>query len=211
MKKTTVISCAFLDIGGVLLTDGWDHLARKRAATNFKLEWAEMEERHHLTFEIYEEGKITLEEYLSLVVFTEKRSFSRSQFRSFMFAQSKPFPEMIDLVMQLKDSLGMKIVIVSNEGRELNAHRIQKFKLNRLVDCFISSCFVHIRKPDVDIFRLALDVAQVEASQAVFIDNTPMFVEIAEGLGIQSILHVDCESTRARLSTLGLDIAETPQ
>ena len=210
MKKTTVISCAFLDIGGVLLTDGWDHLARKRAATNFKLEWAEMEERHHLTFEIYEEGKITLEEYLSLVVFTEKRSFSRSQFRSFMFAQSKPFPEMIDLVTQLKASLGLKIVIVSNEGRELNAHRIQKFKLNRLVDCFISSCFVHIRKPDVDIFRLALDVAQVEASQAVFIDNTPMFVEIAEGLGIQSILHVDCESTRARLSTLGLDIAESP-
>jgi putative hydrolase of the HAD superfamily len=128
-----------------------------------------------------------------------------------MFAQSKPFPEMIHLVTQLKDNLGLKIVIVSNEGRELNAHRIQKFKLNRLVDCFISSCFVHIRKPDVDIFRLALDVAQVEASQAVFIDNTPMFVEIAEGLGIQSILHVDCESTRARLSTLGLDIAETPQ
>jgi putative hydrolase of the HAD superfamily len=210
MKKTTAISCAFLEIGGVLLTDGWDHLARKRAATNFKLEWAEMEERHHLTFEIYEEGKITLEEYLSLVVFTEKRSFSRSQFRSFMFAQSKPFPEMIDLVMQLKDNMGMKIVIVSNEGRELNAHRIQKFKLSRLADCFISSCFVHIRKPDVDIFRLALDVAQVEASQAVFIDNTPMFVQIAEGLGMQSILHVDCKSTRARLSTLGLDIAESP-
>jgi len=210
MKKTTAISCAFLEIGGVLLTDGWDHLARKRAATNFKLEWAEMEERHHLTFEIYEEGKITLEEYLSLVVFTEKRSFSRSQFRSFMFAQSKPFPEMIHLVTQLKDNLGLKIVIVSNEGRELNAHRIQKFKLSRLADCFISSCFVHIRKPDVDIFRLALDVAQVEASQAVFIDNTPMFVQIAEGLGMQSILHVDCKSTRARLSTLGLDIAESP-
>ena len=206
MKKTTAISCALLDIGGVLLTDGWDHLARKRAATNFKLEWAEMEARHHLTFEIYEEGKITLEEYLSLVVFTEKRSFSRSQFRSFMFAQSKPFPEMIHLVTQLKDNLGLKIVIVSNEGRELNAHRIQKFKLNRLVDCFISSCFVHIRKPDVDIFRLALDVAQVEASQAVFIDNTPMFVEIAEGLGIQSILHTDCKSTRTMLSTLGLDV-----
>jgi putative hydrolase of the HAD superfamily len=211
MKKTTVISCAFLDIGGVLLTDGWDHLARKRAATNFKLEWAEMEERHHLTFEIYEEGKITLEEYLSLVVFTEKRSFSRSQFRSFMFAQSKPFPEMINLVTQLKDGLGLKIVIVSNEGRELNAHRIQKFKLDRLADCFISSCFVHLRKPDVDIFRLALNIAQVQASQAVFIDNTPMFVQIAEGLGIQSILHTDYKSTRASLSALGLNVAKSSQ
>jgi putative hydrolase of the HAD superfamily len=123
-----------------------------------------------------------------------------------MFAQSKPFPEMIDLVTQLKASLGLKIVIVSNEGRELNAHRVQKFKLNRLADCFISSCFVHMRKPDMDILRLALDIAQVEASQVVFIDNTPMFIKIAEGLGIQSILHTDCKSTRTMLSTLGLDV-----
>jgi putative hydrolase of the HAD superfamily len=123
-----------------------------------------------------------------------------------MFAQSKPFPEMIDLVTQLKDSMGLKIVIVSNEGRELNAHRVQKFKLNRLADCFISSCFVHMRKPDMDIFRLALDTAQVEASQVVFIDNTPMFIKIAEGLGIQSILHNDCKSTRTMLSALGLDV-----
>jgi putative hydrolase of the HAD superfamily len=211
MKKTTAISCAFLDIGGVLLTDGWDHLARRRAATNFKLEWAEMEERHHLTFEIFEEGKITLEEYLSLVVFHQKRTFTHNQFRRYMFAQSKPFPEMIELVSQLKQNLGLKIAIVSNEGRELNAYRIRKFKLDRFVDCFISSCYVHIRKPDADIFRLALDIAQVQPAQAVFIDNTPMFVQIAEGLGIQSILHTDCKSTRARLSALGLNVAESPQ
>jgi putative hydrolase of the HAD superfamily len=211
MKKTTAISCAFLDIGGVLLTDGWDHLARKQAAKNFKLEWSEMEERHHLTFEIYEEGKITLQEYLNLVVFHKKRPFTRNQFRRFMFAQSKPFPEMIALVAQLKHQLGMKIIIVSNEGRELNAHRIQKFKLDRFVDCFISSCFVHIRKPDVDIFKLALDIAQVQDSQTVYIDNTPLFVQIAEGLGIQSILHTYCKSTRASLSALGLNIVESPQ
>ncbi len=205
MKKATRITCIFLDIGGVLLTEGWDHLARRRAAKNFKLEWAEMEDRHHLTFEIYEEGKMTLEEYLNLVVLNEKRSFSRSQFRSFMFAQSKPFPEMIHLVTELKDSLGVKIVIVSNEGRELNAHRVQKFKLNRLADCFISSCFVHLRKPDAHLFRLALDIAQVRPAQAVFIDNTPMFVQIAKEMGIQGILHTDCKSTRAKLSGLGLN------
>ena len=90
MKKATAITCVFLDIGGVLLSDGWDHHARKRAATNFKLELAEMEDRHHLTFETYEEGKLTLEEYLDLVVFYRKRSFTRAQFRRFIFAQSKP-------------------------------------------------------------------------------------------------------------------------
>ena len=205
MKKATGITCVFLDIGGVLLTDGWDHLARRRAAKNFKLEWAEMESRHQLVFEIFEEGKITMEEYLSLVVFHQKRSFTRNQFRSYMFAQSKPFPEMIELVAKLKLNLRLKIAIVSNEARELNAYRIDKFGLDRLVDCFISSCFVHIRKPNADIFRMALDIAQVKPAQAVFIDNTPMFVQIAEGLGIQGILHTDCKSTQTKLSHLGLN------
>ena len=204
MKKATAITCVFLDIGGVLLTDGWDHLARRRAARNFKLEWAEMEDRHRLAFEIFEAGKISLEEYLSLVVFHQKRTFTRNQFRRYMFAQSKAFPEMIELVSQLKLNLGLKIAIVSNEARELNAYRIDKFRLNRVADCFISSCFVHIRKPDADIFRLALDIAQAPARQVLYIDNTPMFVQIAEGLGIRSILHTDYASTCAKLASFGL-------
>jgi putative hydrolase of the HAD superfamily len=155
----------FLDIGGVLLTDGWAHQARKRAARHFRLEWAEMEGRHHLTFDTYEEGKITLEENLDRVVFHQKRPFTPAQFRRFMFAQSKPYPEMIELFARLKIRLGLKIAVVGNAARELNSHRIRTFKLNRLVDSFISSCFVHIRKPDADIFRLALDVAQSPAEQ----------------------------------------------
>jgi putative hydrolase of the HAD superfamily len=204
MKKATAITCLFLDIGGVLLTDGWDHHARKRAATTFNLELAEMEERHHLTFETYEEGKLTLEEYLGLVGFYRKRSFTRTQFRRFIFAQSKPYPEMIELAAQLKVRHGLKIAVVSNEARELNEYRIQKFKLDRFVDFFISSCFLHIRKPDADIFRLALDIAQVPAHQVVFIDNTPMFVQIAEGLGIRGILHTGYTSTCTKLASFGL-------
>jgi putative hydrolase of the HAD superfamily len=138
-------------------------------------------------------------------VFHQKRTFTRNQFRRYMFAQSKAFPEMIELVAQLKSNLGLKIAIVSNEARELNAYRIERFSLDRLADCFISSCFVHIRKPDADIFKLALDIAQVQPAQAVFIDNTPMFVQIAQGLGIHGILHTDCQSTRAKLSHLGLN------
>ena len=202
--KATAITCLFLDIGGVLLTNGWDHHARKRAVTNFKLESAEMEDRHHLTFDTYEEGKLTLEEYLGRVVFCQKRTFTRAQFRRFMFAQSKPYPEMIELVRRLKARYGLKIVVVSNEARELNAYRIRKFKLDGFVDSFISSCFVHLRKPDADIFRLALDIAQAKAKQVVYIENTPMFVQIAEGLGIRSILHVDFKSTCAQLASYGL-------
>jgi putative hydrolase of the HAD superfamily len=204
MKKTTAITCVFLDIGGVLLTNGWDHHARKRAAAKFNLELAEMEGRHHLCFETCEEGKLTLEEYLGRVVFYQKRSFTRAQFRRFMFAQSKPYPRMIEMIAQLKVRHRLKIAVVSNEARELNAYRIRKFKLDGFVDFFISSCFVHVRKPDADIFRLALDIAQMPARQTVYIENTPMFVQIAEDLGIRGILHTDYMSTCEKLSSFGL-------
>ena len=130
------ITTLFLDVGGVLLTNGWDHHARRRAVKNFNLDWAEMEERHRLTFEIHEEGKLTFEEYLSLVVFYERRPFTRAQFRRFMCEQSKPYPAMIELFAQLKARHGLKIVVVSNESREVNAYRIRKFKLDGFVDCF---------------------------------------------------------------------------
>jgi putative hydrolase of the HAD superfamily len=205
MKRADTVTTLFLDIGGVLLTNGWDHRARRRAAKNFQLKFAEMEERHRSVFATYEEGRLSLEEYLSLVVFTRERPFTRAQFRQFMFAQSKPYPEMIALIGQLKARHGLKIAVVSNEARELNAFRIRTFGLDRFVDCFISSCFVHVRKPDAEIFRFALDIACAPTRQVVYIENTPMFVGIAEGLGIRSIHHRDCRSSRAKLASFGLE------
>ena len=204
MKNALPITTLFLDIGGVLLNNGWDHIARRRVAEHFKLAWTELEERHALTFETHEEGKISFEEYLGLVVFYKKRPFTRAQFRRFMCAQSKPYPEMIEWIEQLKVQRRLKIAAVSNEAREVNAYRIRKFKLGGFVDFFISSCFVHLRKPDADMFRLALDIAQTPARQVIYIENTPMFVQVAEGLGIRSILHTDYKSTRAKLASFGL-------
>lgn len=208
IKKALPITTLFLDIGGVLLTDGWDRHARKRAAMAFKLKYSDMEERHKLNFSTFELGKLTIEEYLSRVVFYEERTFTPAQFQKFMFSQSKPYPKMIDMVHRLKTQYGLKICVVSNEERELNVYRIRKFKLDGFVDFFISSCFVHVSKPDVDIFRLALDIAQVPAKQIVYIENTPMFVQIAEGLGIRSILHTDYKSTCEKLASFGLEVAE---
>jgi putative hydrolase of the HAD superfamily len=205
MKGAAAITTLFLDIGGVLLTDGWDHRARRRAARTFALDQAEMEQRHLLNFETYEEGKLSLEEYLTRVVFYRPRPFTRAQWRRFMFAQSKPYPEMLELIRSLKAKYGLKTVVVSNEARELNAYRIRKFRLDRLVDAFISSCYVHLHKPDTDIFRLALDVAQTPARQIVYIENTPMFVQIAEELEIRGIVHTDYKSTRLKLAALGLE------
>jgi putative hydrolase of the HAD superfamily len=208
MKKAAQISALFVDIGGVLLTDGWDHQARRRAAKHFKLNLAEMQERHELNFETNEEDKTTFKEYLDRVVFYQKRAFTRAEFRSFMLAQSRPCAGMIALVRNLKAKYGLKIIVVSNESRELNAHRIGKFKLDGFVDAFISSCFVHLRKPDADIFKLALDIAQTPARQIVYLENTPLFVQIAEGFGIRGILHADYESTCTKLALFGLEVAE---
>jgi putative hydrolase of the HAD superfamily len=122
-----------------------------------------------------------------------------------MFAQSKPYAEMIALVRNLKAKYGLKIIVVSNESRELNTHRISAFKLAGFVDAFISSCYVRLRKPDADIFKLALDIAQRPAGQIAYIENTPLFVQIAEGFGIRGILHSDYKTTRAKLAVFGLE------
>jgi len=132
MRRNSPVTALFLDIGGVLLTDGWGHEYRALAANAFNLDPQELEKRHSQAFDTYELGKLTIEEYLNRVVFYEQRPFTPAKLRDFMFAQSTPYPQMIDLVRTLKAKYGLKIVVVSNEGRELNAYRIRKFKLDGL-------------------------------------------------------------------------------
>jgi putative hydrolase of the HAD superfamily len=206
VTPSSSITTLFLDIGGVLLTNGWDHTTRIRAAVEFGLDYDEMNERHHLTFDTYEAGKLSLDEYLNRVVFYQAQSFSRDKFKAFMYAQSRPFPQMIDLVRNLKTQHGLQIAAVSNEGRELTVYRVQHFKLGDFIDFFVSSCFVHYRKPDADIYRIALDIAQARPEQVLYIDDRPMFVEVAQGLGIRGILHKDYETTWKALEAIGLPL-----
>ena len=201
------ITTLFLDIGGVLLTNGWDHNSRKRAAEVFGLDYEEMSERHHLTFDTYEEGKLSLDDYLKRVVFYQERSFSREEFKTFMYAQSKPYPDMIKLIRDLKTQYRLRVAAVSNEGRELTMHRVQQFELRTFVDFFVSSCFVHYRKPDADMFRIALDISQAQSEQVIYIEDRGMFVEVASELGIRGIVHTDYEATRKSLEGLGLTLS----
>jgi putative hydrolase of the HAD superfamily len=198
------ITTLFLDIGGVLLTNGWDHITRKSAAQKFDLDYEEMNERHHLTFDTYEEGKLSLDSYLKRVVFYKERSFSMKEFKAYMYAQSQPFPEMIEMMHNLKTQYGLEVAAVSNEGRELTVYRVQQFKLSTFIDFFVSSCFVHYRKPDEDMYRIALDIAQARPERVVYIDDRAMFVEVARGIGINGIIHSGYESTQKALEGFGL-------
>jgi putative hydrolase of the HAD superfamily len=191
----------------VLLSNGWDHTIRRRAAEKFSLDFDEMNERHHLTFDTYEEGKLSLDEYLHRVVFYKERSFSPEEFKKYMYAQSKPFPDMIELMRGLKARYSLQVAAVSNEGRELTTYRVQQFKLGTFIDFFISSCFAHYRKPDEDLYRIALDIAQVRPEQVVYIDDRAMFIEVAQGLGITGIVHSSYELTRLSLGGMGLTLS----
>lgn len=200
------ISTLFLDIGGVLLTNGWGKEARKNAVTHFKLDSEELNERHHLTFDTYEEGKLTLSEYLKRVVFYEKRNFSEDDFTQFMYSQSKPFQDSIDFFKEIKKRYNLRVIAVSNEGRELNQYRIKTFKLNELFDAMISSSFVHFRKPDADIFKMAIDISQTDPNNSIYVDDRLMFVEIAQSLGMHGLHYKDLQVAKDKLKTFSISL-----
>lgn len=192
----------FLDVGGVLLTNGWDHHMRQKAAQKFQLDYDEMNGRHALTFDTYEIGKITLDEYLKRVVFYQPRSFTLEEFKEFMYAQSQPHSEMLHWIRETKAKHPFRTVVVSNEGRELMLQRIKRFKLKEFVDIFVCSCFVGLRKPDEEIYRIALDTAQVDPKEVIYIDDRPMLAEIGSKLGMKSIQHKTLEQTQAQLISI---------
>ncbi len=201
------IKALFLDIGGVLLTNGWDRSMRRRAAETFGLDYADMDERHHLTFDTFETGKLTLKEYLARTIFYRDRPFTYDDFTSFMFSQSKPHTDMIEWVRKLKEQFSLKVAVISNEGRELAVYRIHTFGLAEFVDFFVISSFVGLRKPDRDIFRLALDIAQIPPQEAAYIEDRMMFVEVAASAGFNGIHHVGFEPTRDAVRALGLALS----
>jgi putative hydrolase of the HAD superfamily len=178
------ITTLFLDIGGVLLTSGWNRKSRQLAITRFQLDGEETEERYHLIFHLYEEGKLTLDEYLERVIFYQTRNFSKDDFRDFMFEQSSLIEGSIEFFKSLKVRNHLKVIAVNNEALELNNFRIHKFSLAQLFDAFVSSCNVHLRKPDVEIFQMACEIAHASPRNILFIDDRLMFVEVAISLGI---------------------------
>ncbi|MBS4162795.1 Uncharacterized protein PRO82_000072 [Candidatus Protochlamydia amoebophila] len=192
----------FIDVGGVLLTNGWDRHMREKASRIFELNYEEMNKRHNLIFDTYEIGKISLDEYLKRVVFDQERSFSIESFKKFMFEQSQPFDEMIDFIKRIKKDWNLQIVVVSNEGRELMQNRIDQFKMKAFVDIFVVSGFVHLRKPDSDIYQLALDLAQVKPEQVIYIDDRPLLAEIGKHIGMTAIQHQNYEQTKMILDSL---------
>ena len=200
------IDTIFWDIGGVILTNGWDHKSRKVAAETFHLDLEEFADRHDLSFPAFDSGQITLEEYLNRTLFYRPRPFSRVEFTAFMFAQSKPLPgsrEVLDAVTNKKRYF---IGAINNEPLELNQYRIEAFNLRRNFLVFFSSCYVHSRKPEPTIFRVALEVTQRSAEKCIFIDDRPLNLESPRKLGFQTIHFRNPEQLKSDLAKLGVEV-----
>lgn len=196
--QTTSFKVIFFDIGGVLLTDGWGHVARQAAAKKFGLDYEQMDRLHDFIFNVYEIGRITLDDYLNTVVFNESRNFTSEEFKSFIFSQSLELPDTLQWLKGWKKntSENIRVISLNNEGKDLNDYRIKKFGLHECFDAFISSCEVKMRKPDPGIYDLALGIAQANPEQCIYFDDRPMLVKTAQRLGIQSYQHQSLESTK---------------
>jgi putative hydrolase of the HAD superfamily len=200
------ITTLFWDIGGVIMTNGWDTGARRRAAESFHLDWEEFQDRHDLSFPAFDSGLISLDEYLSRILFYRPRAFMREEFIAFMFAQSKEYPESRAVLDRLARLQKYFIGSINNEPLELNEYRIKAFHLRRDFQVFFSSCYLHTRKPEEMIYRIALEVTQRAAAECVFIDDRPLNLENPRKLGFKTIHYQGAEQLRAELTNWGVEV-----
>jgi putative hydrolase of the HAD superfamily len=192
----------FWDVGGVLLTNAWDHEERASAVEKFQLQKADLEARHKEVVSAFEEGKLSLDQYLDRAVFYQSRKFTKEEFKSFMLSLSKPKTEVLDFARTLAKKCLMSTI--NNESRELNEYRIRQFNLTQIFDLFVSSCYVGIRKPDERIYRLALDLIQKTPDECCFIDDRPVNIDAAVKVGMRTILMRDLEQLKRDLQSLGV-------
>jgi putative hydrolase of the HAD superfamily len=198
------IRAIFWDVGGVLLTNAWDHVQRMATLDHFHLDEAEFHDRHEMVVSSFERGKITLDEYLDRTVFYRSRDFSKEDFKTYMFSLSKPFPEVLNLARKLAESGKYFMGTINNESRELNLYRIEKNGLRNIFRVFVSSCFVGLRKPEADIYRMALEITQMPAEQCCFIDDRALNLECATKLGMQTIEMQSLDQLQKSLAALGV-------
>ncbi|HEY3975317.1 MAG TPA: HAD family phosphatase [Candidatus Sulfotelmatobacter sp.] len=200
------VRAIFWDVGGVLLTNAWDHTERADALEHFHLDAKQFHDRHEIVVASFERGQITLDEYLDRTVFYQKRVFSREAFREYMFSLTKPIPDVLDFAQALAKSGRYFMGTINNESRELNQYRIEKFGLRKIFRLFVSSCYVGLRKPECEIYRLALEITQIPAEECCFIDDRAENLEYPSKLGMHTIEMRGLDQLRGDLAKVGVTL-----
>jgi len=198
------IHVIFWDVGGVLLSNAWDHTERAAALEHFRLEQEEFHARHEMVVSSFERGKISLDEYLDRTIFYRNRPFTREEFRDYMFSLSQPMPEVLAFARALAACGKYFMGTINNESRELNLHRIEKYGLREIFRLFVSSCFVGLRKPESGIYRLAIETTQINPEECCFIDDRALNLECAAKLGMRTIQMQTLNQLQEDLGKLGV-------
>jgi putative hydrolase of the HAD superfamily len=201
------VTALFWDVGGVILSNGWDRASRSAAAGKFGLDWEDFQDRHELVSPAFETGKISLDTYLQRTVFYRKRPFTPEEFTAFMFAQSREFPDTRAVLSRVAGLRKYFLATINNEALEVNVTRIEKFHLRQEFGAFFSSCFVGVRKPDEGIYRLALEVTQRRAEECLFIDDRELNLECAQQLGMRTIHFQNATQLEQDLAANGVALA----
>ena len=193
------------DVGGVLLTNGWDHAERAAAVERFGLDAADFEARHLAVYDAWERSAITGKTYLNETVFYEPREFSLGDFFSFMLAQSKLLPGgALEILKEISASNRYLVGALNNEARETNDFRFGKFELRRYFKVALSSCYVGLRKPDPAMYRRALDILGSAPERTLFIDDRQENVDGAMAAGMKAIRFTGGDGLRGELGMLGV-------
>lgn len=198
------ITALFWDVGGVLLSNAWDHTQRKQALDHFGLDESEFDDRHDMVVSSFERGKIGLNEYLERTIFYRPRSFTVDAFKNYVLPLSTPNPPALELATSLANSGHYLMATINNESTDLNLYRIQTFGLRKIFSLFVSSCFVGFRKPEKPIYRLALEITQRPSEECCFIDDRALNLECAAKLGMHVIQMQNAGQLRRDLQTLGV-------
>ena len=198
------ITALFWDVGGVLLSNAWDHEQRQRTLKQFNVDEVEFESRHEMLVSSFERGKISLQEYLERTIFYRSRTFTLEAFKEYMFSLSQPDKQTLQLAAELTRSCKYLMSTINNESKELNLFRIQTFGLREIFSLFVSSCFVGLRKPEEGIYRLALEITQKPPEECCFIDDRPLNLDSASRLGMHVIQMKNAEQLHQDLQKLGV-------
>ena len=193
------------DVGGVLLTNGWDHRERAAVLRQFNLDSAAFEMRHAAPYDAWERGAISANEYLDATVFHEPRSFTREEFFAALLAQSQPLPDgAVAILGEISASNKCMVGALNNEAREPNEYRFQHYGLRAYFQFAFSSCYMGLRKPAPAMYRRALDILGKPAERVLFIDDREENTAGARAAGMKAIRFQGAGALRGELQTLGV-------
>jgi putative hydrolase of the HAD superfamily len=200
------ITHVFFDIGGVLGTNGWDRNDRREASTHFGIDHDDYTLRHDEVVAAFEEGRMTLDEYLDRTVFVRPRSFTPEDFKKFMYLQSRPFPDSLSVARELAATRSVRMSTASNESDELSRYRIRLFGLTQIFDTFLASCWIGARKPAPNFFERCVEISGARAEKSLFVDDREENVAGAAAFGFKAILFQSAEQLRGALAASGLEL-----